>query len=122
MESFYILPIIQVKDFRFAQDFWHPFGKGTIGQTDFSNVLFKVSSGSKYVIYQGIYATTGLLPSVPVTANEASQLSELLGETKRKLDQCAKSRSSVEDALGAAQKLYQYVEELCRPNFSQLTA
>lgn len=63
-----------------------------------------------------------LLPSVPVTANEASQLSELLGETKRKLDQCAKSRSSVEDALSAAQKLYQYVEDLCRPNFSQFTA
>jgi hypothetical protein len=72
-ESFYVLPKIQLEDVRFAPDFWHPFGKGTIGQTDSTNLLFKVSSGSKKVIYQGIYVTTSLSVAAPgMTLNVSS--------------------------------------------------
>jgi hypothetical protein len=71
-ESFYLLPKIQVEDLRFTPDFWHPLGKGTIGETDSTSVLFKVSSGSKNVIYQGIYATTSLSVAAPGLTLNAS--------------------------------------------------
>lgn len=79
-ESFYVLPKIQVEDLRFAPDFWHLFGKETIGKTDSTNVLFKVSSGSKNVIYQGIYATTTLSVAAPgLTLNPSTISVSALG-------------------------------------------
>jgi hypothetical protein len=73
-ESFYVLPYLELKDLRSAPDFWHPFGKETIAKTDSTNVLFKVSSESKNVIYQCVYAAASFNVPAPGLALNPSRV------------------------------------------------
>jgi len=54
--SFFIVPHASINQLRWASDFFHPFGKGTIGKTDSTTLLFRVASQSQSIVYQGLTA------------------------------------------------------------------
>jgi len=63
--SFYIVPYAVLQDVRWAPDFWHPFGKGTIGRSDTTTALFKVLSKSQSVVYEGMVVRAAFTVSAP---------------------------------------------------------
>lgn len=64
--SIYLLPAAEFTDVKYIQDFWHPFGKSSIGRTsDNTTLLFKIHGKSSLVIYHGLVATATLTTNVP---------------------------------------------------------
>jgi hypothetical protein len=63
--SIYLLPALQLTDVRYNWDVFHLTGKGTIGSSDSTTLLFKVRSASAAVIYSGMSLKAGLATNVP---------------------------------------------------------
>lgn len=63
--SVYLLPRIELIDVRFQADLFHPFGKNTIGKKDTTSLLFKISSKSTSVIYNGLSGKAAFSVNVP---------------------------------------------------------
>jgi hypothetical protein len=54
--TFFIVPHARINQPKWSSDLFHPFGKGTIGKTDSTTLLFGITSQSQSVVYQGMTA------------------------------------------------------------------
>lgn len=72
--SIYLFPNIELTDARFQPDLFHPLGKGTIGKTDSTTLLFKVHSKSNAVVYSGTLSKAVFSISVPGISIDPSSI------------------------------------------------
>jgi hypothetical protein len=73
--NFFVVPNVKLSQLGWASDFFHPFGKGTIGATDSTTLLFKVTSQSHSETYQGLTAKVSFNETAPSLTVSPSTLS-----------------------------------------------
>jgi len=73
--NFFIVPNANLSGLSWASDFFHPFGKGTIGATDSTTLHFKVTSQSHNVVYQDLTAKLSFNETAPSLAISPNTLS-----------------------------------------------
>jgi hypothetical protein len=73
--NFFIVPNVNLSELGWAPDLFHPFGKGTIGSTDSTTLLFKVVSQSHSETYQGLTAKASFNETAPSLTISPSVLS-----------------------------------------------